>query len=178
MKTNNSIRKFTLKAAGAMVAAASLLFLINTSQAETLHQSLNGSDARTGDNGKAVEKKVMETKTTPDGEAARMVGSVNQWGFVNYWFGLPTPAGKAVVRLKLYVDDPDLTNGYALYIKREGQDPLVSRFKLPADAKKDSSVIVDVPVDVPAEWNCVTLKKILANDKPSYWIESISVVLP
>ncbi|MDR1190142.1 MAG: hypothetical protein LBK60_00570 [Verrucomicrobiales bacterium] len=166
----------SIKAICQTVAAVAVLTAA-TSYGETVHQSLNGTDARTGENAKAVEKNVMEVKSTPDGEIARVVGSVNQWGYVNYWFGLPAPAGKSVIRLKLWVDDPDLTSAYAIYVKREGQDPLVCRIKLPADVKKDSMVTVDIPVDVPQEWNCATLKKIVNNDKPSYWIRSISTVL-
>jgi hypothetical protein len=155
-----------------------LALLTATTQAQTVHQTLNGDAARTGENASAVEKKVVETKTTPDGTVARVAGTVTQWGYVNYWFGLPAPAGKATLRLNIYVEDPDQLNSYAAYIKREGQDPLVLRFKLPADAKKDTFVNVDIPVDVPQEWNCVTLKKIVANETPGYWIKTISVILP
>jgi hypothetical protein len=147
-------------------------------RAETVHQSLAGAAAKTSTGEDAVAKKIVETKDLPSGEKlVRLSGATPQWGFVNYWFGLPSPAGPVILRVKAYVDDSE-TASYAFYIKREGADPLVQKLEIPATAAKNSFVTVDIPVDMNMEWNGLALKKIAASDKPSPWIESISVVKP
>lgn len=168
MKTTNSI-----------IAALALCLLAGgNAYSETIHQTLRGVDAFTGDGGKALDKKLMEAKDIPDnGKVARVVGSVPQWGYVNFWFGLPAPAGASTLRVKIYVDDSETAN-YALYIKKPSGDPLVEKLQIPSDAQANSFVTIDIPVDLEQEWNGLSLKKIAASDKPSPWIDSISVVLP
>ena len=147
-------------------------------RADTVHQSLAGSAAKTGSGEDAVAKNAVETKSLPSGEkVARLAGSNPQWGYVNYWFGLPAPAGPVILRVKAYVDDAE-TAQYAFYIKRDGAEPLVQKLEIPSTAKKDSFVTIDIPVDLNTEWNGIALKKIAASDKPGPWIESISVVKP
>ena len=147
-------------------------------RAETVHQSLAGAAAKTGSGEDAAAKNAVETKTLPTGEKVTRVAASNpQWGYVNYWFGLPSPAGPVILRVKAYVDG-DETAPYAFYIKRDGAEPLVQKLEIPATAKKDSFVTIDIPVDLNTEWNGIALKKIAASDKPGPWIESISVVKP
>ena len=167
MKTNHTI-----------VTALSLCLLASgNTYCETVHQTLRGEDAFSGEGAKAVDKKIMEIKDVPGGKVARVVGSVPQWGYVNYWFGLPSPAGPSILRVKLFVDDSE-TADYAFYIKKPSGDPLFEKLQIPADAKKNGFVTIDLPVDLPQEWNGLALKKVAKSDKPSPWIDSISVVLP
>ena len=165
-----------------LTSLASLLalsaFVLGDVRAESVHQTLTGAAAKTSGGEDAVAKKLVETKDLPSGEKiVRLAGSTPQWGFVNYWFGLPAPAGPVVLRVKAYVDGSE-TASYAFYIKREGAEPLVEKLEIPAGAAKDGFVTVDIPVDLNTEWNGLALKKIAASDKPSPWIESISVIKP
>lgn len=147
-------------------------------RAESVHQSLAGVAARTSSGEEAVAKKAVETKELPSGEKiVRLTGATPQWGFVNYWFGIPSPAGPVVLRVNVYVDESE-TAPYAFYIKREGAEPLVEKLEIPANAARNGFVTIDIPVDLATEWNGLALKKIAASDKPGPWIESISVVKP
>lgn len=147
-------------------------------RAETVHQSLAGAAAKTSSGEDAEAKKLIETKNAPSGEkVSRLAASTPQWGFVNYWFGLPSPAGPVVLRVKAFVDDSE-TAPYAFYIKRDGAEPLVQKLEIPANTAKNTFVTVDIPVDINTEWNGLALKKIAASDKPGPWIESISVIKP
>jgi hypothetical protein len=102
---------------------------------------------------------------------------MGQWGFVTCWFGLPAPEGKAVVRLRLYVDDQK-TAHYSLYtVNKKGQSG-IGALKIPADAKAGSFVTVDVPVDAKAEWSGLAIKKTEKSNLPGPWIDTVSVVLP
>jgi hypothetical protein len=154
------------------------LIALGDLRAESVHQSLAGTAAKTGSGEDAVAKNAVETKSLPSGEKlARLAGSNPQWGYVNYWFGLPAPAGPVILRVKAYVEDGD-TAPYAFYIKRDGAEPLVQKLEIPANTAKNTFVTVDIPVDLNNEWNGIALKKIAASDKPSVWIESLSVVKP
>ncbi|MBN8709322.1 MAG: hypothetical protein BGO12_05165 [Verrucomicrobia bacterium 61-8] len=157
------------------IAAIGALTLGNV-RADTVHQSLGGEAARTSGGQDAVAAKLVETKDLPSGEKlTRLPGSTQQWGYVNYWFGLPSPAGAVTLRVKVYVDDT-ATGSYAFYIKRPAGDPLVKKLEIPADAPKNDFVTVDIPVEMTDEWNGLALKKIAASDKPSPWINTISVI--
>jgi hypothetical protein len=160
-------------------ATLALCFLASGNiYSETVHQTATIESALSGEGAKATDKKLIETKDLSSGEKiGRCVGSMPQWGFVNFWFGIPVPAGKATLRLKVYVDDTE-PGSYALYVTQPGGDPLIKKLEIPADAKKNAFVTIDVPVDVAKEWNGLALKKIAASDKPGPWIESIQAVLP
>ena len=168
-----------MKTLSTLVAALTVCLLANThSFAETTHQTVRGEAAMTPDGAQALAKKLIEVKSLPDGgNAARVVGTMNQWGFVNFWFGLPAPAGKVIVRFKVYVEEGE-TAPFAAYIKKGSGDPQVSKLLVPADAPKNAVVTIDIPVDSPQEWNGLALKKIATSDKPSLWIESVSIILP
>ena len=168
-----------MKKINSLIGAIAVCLLANANiYAETIHQTVKGEAAYTGEGGSALTKKQIEVKNVPDkGTVARVVGSLNQWGYVNFWFGLPVPAGKSVLRFKVYVEDGD-TAEYAIYISNSAGDPIVTKLIIPADAPKNSVVTVDVPVDVPAEWGGFAFKKMVTDNKPSIWIESISAVLP
>src|SRR5512138_3173238 len=88
--------------AAAMILA---LGIVSTARAESIHQSVPGSKLHTGDGGNAVAKGQMETKKVDgaqSGDVARVKGTMNQWGYVTCWFGLPAPQGKTIVRIRLY----------------------------------------------------------------------------
>lgn len=151
---------------------------LGQARAESVHQTLTGDAARTSGGQDALAAKIIETKDLPSGEKiARLVGTTPQWGFVNYWFGIPAPAGTVTLRVKVYVDETEPAS-YAFYIKRAAGEPLVKKLEIPADAAKNGFVTVDIPVESTDEWNGLAFKKIAASDKPSPWIGSISVVKP
>lgn len=147
-------------------------------RAESVHQSLGGEAALTSGGQDALAAKAVETKDLPSGEkVTRLVGNTPQWGFVNYWFGLPAPAGTVTLRVKVYVDDTE-PGSYAFYIKRPAGEPLVKKLEIPADAAKNELATVDIPIESTDEWNGLALKKITASDKPGPWISSVSVIKP
>ena len=166
----------------AMVVLA-LLALSGLSLAETVHQTMPGAKLYTGDGGNAVAKGQMETKKVEGaeaagGEVARVKGNMQQWGFVTAWFGLPAPEGKSIVRLRVYNEAGQKAAKYMLYTRnKEGQNG-IGDLKLPADAKENSFVTIDVPVTAKAEWNGLVIKKAEKNDLPSLWIDTVSVVIP
>jgi hypothetical protein len=164
------------------MAAAMTLCLATVALAETVHQKADADKAYAsgGGAGSAVEKKLMEVKPeekAESGKIARVAGSVQQWGFVSYWFGIPTPAGKATLRFHIYVDDGKVADFGVYKVTKSGQD-FLAKLKIPADAKPKTFVDVDVPVDSKDEWSGITLKKMEKSDDPSPWIDTISVVLP
>lgn len=167
-----------MKITNTIIAALTLSLLASgTARSETIHQTAQGEVARTSGGADAAAQKLIEIRDLPSGEkVARLAGSTPQWGFVNYWFGLPSPAGESTLRVKVWVGEEE-TGSYAFYIKKEGGDPIVKKLEIPADAPKASFVTIEIPVDMPQEWNGLALKKIAASDKPGPWIDSISVVL-
>ncbi len=145
--------------------------------AETVFQTVPGEAAVTSDGKKALAQKLIESKTLPEGEVSRTPGTLPQWGYVNYWFGISAPAGKTVVRFKIFVDD-EATANFGAYTRVKGEQTLLGKIVIPADAPKNAFVTVDIPVDSPEEWNGISLKKIEKSDKPGPWIGSVSVVQP
>lgn len=160
-----------------ILSASAFLLACSLAWAETVHQQLDGSAAHKGDGSKAVASGVMETKTTASTtEVARVTANMNQWGYVTYWMGLPTPPGASVVRITVFnTGEPTAT--YGVYIVGGSKDP-VGKLTIPADAPKDAPVNIDVPVSLPKEWSGITIKKFSADSLPSPWIKSVSVVLP
>jgi hypothetical protein len=149
---------------------------------ETVHQTVEGVNANTGDGGVALAKNVTEAMTTPadagSTKVARVKSSMVQWGYITFWFGVPVPAGNVVARFKVYVDGSD-TADYALYTNApNAHDTIVGHLLIPADAKKNTFVDVNVPISSTAEWSGLILKKAEVADKPSPWISSVSIVLP
>jgi hypothetical protein len=167
MKTVNSI----------IVALALCLVANANAYSETIHQTVTGDAAVAPDGGTALSKKLIEVKTIGSDTVARLTGDVKQWGYVSYWFGIAAPAGKTVLRFKVYVDDT-VTADYGVYARLKTGQTFVAKLVVPADAKKNAFVDIDVPVDSTDEWNGASLKKMDATDKPSPWIGSVSVVLP
>jgi hypothetical protein len=168
-----------MKIATPLILALTFLLVASPSAySETVHQTVNGDSAYTPQGESAVAKKLVEVKDASDGsKMAHVVGSLTQWGFVNYWFGLPAPAGNAVVRFKVFVDG-NATATYNIYTNLKSGQTFVAALAIPADAKKGDFVTVDVPVNSPEDWSGLTLKKADSSDKPSPWIDSISIVLP
>ncbi len=147
-------------------------------RAESIFQSLDGAAAFAPDGGTALAKNLTETKVVPEGgTVARTLGSLPQWGYIAFWFGQPAPAGKVIVRFKVYVDDSD-TAAFGIYTKSTSEQVLITKLEIPADAKKNAYVTIDVPVDSKEDWSGLILKKMEASDKPSPWIASVSTVLP
>jgi hypothetical protein len=167
-----------MKIANSIIVALVFCLLTNGNAfSETVHQTVQGASAYTGDGKKALDAKVIEVKITPDNvTVARVAGSVSQWGFVNFWFGQATPAGKVVLRFRIWVDDSTPAD-YGVYIHSLG-DALQGKIAIPTDAKKNSFVYVEVPIDSPKEWNGLSLKKLDSSPNPSPWIDTVSVILP
>lgn len=156
-----------------MFTLAAAVLLASVAGAEQVHQKAAGEKAA-GDK-KLIE--IKEIKGAESGKLARVKGEMNQWGYVSYWMGIPAPAGKSVIRLRIYVDK-EPTAAFGVYThSAEGQE-LVRKLELPADAKPDTFITVDIPVDAKTEWGGVTLKKFEKSDKPGPWIDQVSVVLP
>ncbi len=154
-----------------------LLFTLN-SQAESVYQKAPGEAALKGD-GKSA-KDVLETNpnTQADsGKVVRLKGSLGQWDYVAYWFGLKVPAGDSVLRFRVY-NDGNPAASYAIYMRDANGQNMVGKLDIPADAKKDSFVDIDLPVTATEEWSGVIVKKAEKSDKPSPWIDTVSAVLP
>lgn len=152
------------------IIAAIACMVIN---AETVHQKLPGTSF-TGQK-KYVETK--EVKGSTHGKVARVIGKMNQWGYVAYWFGIPAPEGESIVRFKIYVDK-DPVAVYGVYVKTDGDQKFIKRLKLPKDAKPGTFVTIDIPVKSDVEWSGMILKKFEKSDKPSPWIDTVSIVIP
>ena len=172
-----------MKIINSIVATLAFGLLANVSAySEAIHQTMEGEDAYVsgGGSGSALAKGLIEVKDVPQadgGKVGRVVGSAGQWAFISFWFGQPAPAGKVIVRFKIYVDGTD-TAAFGVYTDLKAGQNLVTKLQIPADAKKDSFVNVDIPVDSPEEWSGLSLKKFEKSDKPGPWIDSVSVVLP
>ncbi|HSI84413.1 MAG: hypothetical protein ACAI35_12985 [Candidatus Methylacidiphilales bacterium] len=146
--------------------------LAGVALAEKVHQKSEGEAAYAGDGGSALATKKIETKKVDGAEVARVTGATTQWGFVKYWLGIPTPAGHAVIRVRvLKTDEP--TAKYALYIGDKG--PLA--LTIPADAKNGDLVDIDIAVDIEKEWSGITLKKVSPDTLPGPWIDSFTVLV-
>lgn len=146
--------------------------LLGLALAEKVHQKMEGEAAYSGDGGSALANKKIETKTVEGDEVARVTGAMPQWGYVNYWLGIPAPAGSAVIRVKVLKTDEPVAK-YGLYVGKKG--PLF--LEIPESAKAGEFVDVDVPVEIDDEWNVVVLKKASKDDLPGPWIDSISVLV-
>jgi hypothetical protein len=172
-----------MKVATITIAVLAFYLLANPSAySETIHQTMQGADAYAagGGAGSALTKGLVEVKDNAQasgGKIARVVGTAGQWAYVSFWFGVPAPAGKAVVRFRVYVDGTD-TASFGVYTHLKAGQNLETKLQIPADAKKDSFVNVDVPVDVAEDWSGLTLKKFENSTKPGPWIDSVSIVLP
>ena len=168
-----------MKITNSMIAALiSTSLLVTSLHAESIFQSVRGENASAPSGGTAADKKLTETKDIAGGaKVAHVAGTVPQWGFISFWFGQMVPAGKVVIRFNVYVDDT-ATAEYGIYAQLKSGQTLLGKLTIPADAKKGSIVAIDQPVDQPEEWNGVLLKKIENSEKPSPWIDSVSVVVP
>jgi hypothetical protein len=157
-----------------------LLTLGPVALAERVHQSLPGEKASAGDGSSALDKKLIEVKAdkgATSGKVARVVGSVGQWGFVTYWFGVPAPEGKSILRLRVLVEDG--AGEFAVYIRPAGGgQQMIGKIAPPADARPGSFVDIDLAIDAKGEWSGAVIKKMAKDDKPGPWIDTISVVTP
>jgi hypothetical protein len=145
---------------------------MNAYAGETLLQTVNGDKTEQGDR--------LEVKAEPkanSGKIARVHADLPQWGAVIYLLEKPIPAGKSIIRFRIYVDGQD-TAKYSAYTLVNGDDVNIGLIPIPADAKTGSFINADVPVDSQTEWNGVFIKKVEKTDKPGPWIDTISVVKP
>lgn len=162
---------------------AALVFSLITSlnaHSETIHQTIQGENATSSNGSTALSQNIIEVNdvaSADGGKVGRLKGSIKQWGFASYWFGIPAPAGNVTVRFKIYVDGTDTTT-IGIYTNLKSGQNFVTKLQIPADAKKGSFVTVDVPISATEEWSGLTLKKFTSDDKPGPWIDSISTVLP
>jgi len=164
-----------------MAAALGAIIWVSPAMAETVHQKVQGTKLFTGAGGNAVAKGQMETKKVEgaeSGEVARVKGSMNQWGYVTAWFGIPTPAGECTIRFRLYNEAGEKNAKYMLYIAGQAGNSGFGELKIPQDAKENEFVTVDVSISVSTDWNGLTIKKADKTDLPSPWIDTISVILP
>lgn len=168
-----------------MMAAAMVIAFagFTTAQAEMVHQTVPGAKLHTGDGGNAVAKGQMETKKVAGaegeaGEVARIKATMNQWGYVTAWFGLPAPQGKSVIRIRFYNEAGQKAAKYMLYIAGQAGKTGFGELKVPADAKENEFVTIDITVNASQEWNGLTIKKVDKTDLPSPWIDTISIVMP
>lgn len=163
-----------------VLALFAIVSLCDTAVAETVHQTVPSAKIYTGSGDNAIDKGVMEVKKV-DGatndQVARIKGNMNQWGYVNCWFGVPAPAGKSIVRIRVF-NDGQKTAKYLLYIRTSGGQHMIGPLAIPADAKENTFVDVDVPVNASDEWSGLVIKKADKSDLPSPWIDTVSVVLP
>ena len=158
---------------GKLFLGAAVLAMAGVVSAETLHQKREGEDG--------TDKKYLEVKEMKDasgGRIARVKGSMNQWGYVSYWMGIATPEGPSIIRIRVY-NDGEPSAAYGVYKHGPDGQELLQKLTIPADAKKDAFVDIDIPVkNAKSEWGGVTLKKFEKNDKPGPWIDTVSVLLP
>lgn len=160
-----------------LALSCSLLFTF-TAPAETVHQKANGEAALKGD-GKSA-KDVLEVKPSAEagsGNLVRVKGSVGQWDYVAYWFGLRVPAGDSILRFHIFNDGSD-TAAYMIYIKDANGQTMLGKLEIPAGTPKDSFANVDFPVKATDEWSGVIVKKADKSANPSPWIDTVSAVLP
>jgi hypothetical protein len=160
-----------MKTTKMIVTAIALSFAI-FANAEEVHQKIQGENPTKG----KEHIQVKAIKGADSGKVGRVKGSLNQWGFVSYWMGIPTPDGKSIIRIRVY-NDGNPTATYAVYIDVDGQK-FIKKLEIPANAKKDAFVNIDIPVNVDAEWSGIFLKKFEKTDKPSPIIDTISVIVP
>lgn len=161
-----------------IIAASCGLLLTFNSLAETVHQKAPGDSALKGD-GKSA-KDVLETNTVAGADSGKVVrakGSLGQWDYVAYWFGIKVPAGDSVLRFRVY-NDGSATASYAIYMRDANGQNMVGKLEIPANAAKDSFVDIDLPVTASEDWSGVIVKKAEKSDKPSPWIDTVSAILP
>ncbi|HPO90802.1 MAG TPA: hypothetical protein P5105_03590 [Victivallales bacterium] len=149
-----------------------LLLAIFANAGNQVHQKVQAENPTNEKN----KMEIKEVKGAEEGKVARVKGSMNQWGFVSYWLGIPTPDGKSTIRLRVFHDgnSPAI---FAVYINLEGQK-FIKKIEIPEDAENNTFVNIDIPVETDAEWSGIFLKKFEKSDKPSPWIDSITVLLP
>lgn len=160
-----------------LALACSVSLTLNT-LAETVHQKADGDAALKGD-GKSA-KEVLEVKPSAEagsGKLVRVKGTVGQWDYVAYWFGLRVPAGDSILRFHIFNDGGD-TASYMIYLKDANGQTMLGKLEIPASAPKDSFVNVDFPVKATDEWSGVIVKKADKSANPSPWIDTVSAVLP
>lgn len=157
------------KTALLFIAAVSCMVV----NAEKIHQKLPG----TSFTGKKELVESKQVKEATNGKVARMSGKMVQWGYVAYWFGIPAPEGKSIVRFKIYVDKTPVA-AYGVYIKTENGQKFIKKLEIPEDAKPESFITIDVPVESDVEWSGLILKKFEKSDKPGPWLDTVSIVLP
>jgi hypothetical protein len=128
----------------------------------------------------------LDVKAEPkanSGKIAHIESHAHLWNFANFWLGKMVPAGKSIIRFRLYVDgqataDTPIYIGNSKGFKSPHHHVEFGKLPPPAGAKIGSFVDVDVPVDFPEEWDVVVVKKGEENDKPTPWIDTVSIVQP
>lgn len=165
-----------------LAMTAMILMAVTVLKAEKIHQKINGDAAVLQNQSSAVASGAMEVKEVKDGDrtvkVARPSGKVEQWGFVSYWMGLATPAGKAILRIRIFVDDDDPAHFSVYKISATGAHEGVKPIRIPDDAKTGSFISLDISLESAENWSGLALKKTEMTANPGPWIESITVVLP
>jgi len=161
-----------------LIAAIMTAFSLNTmAGAAEVHQKTEGENAYTSSGSSALDAGMVETLDVNGATVARVTGAMNQWGFVNYWIGIPAPAGKSTLRVRLY-SSADASAKYLLYVSINGNQKMLKELRVPAETAAGTFVDVDFAVDAEGEWSGIVLKKADTSTNPSPWIDSISVLLP
>lgn len=171
---NLIFQKYLMKKISILPLAAALLApFFARAQA---YQTAEAESAYKGDGSAAKQDGQLEIKTLDGATIARVKNSMTQWGYVTYWMGLPTPAGSSKIRFRVYKTDEPIAR-YLIYVKSTEGQQMVGELTLPADAENDSFVTVDIPVDSTTEWSGIVVKKASADELPSPWIDTVSVLV-
>ena len=145
--------------------------------AETVHQSIEAEDGQGGTgNGASRDNGSLEIQEVDGATLARVVPTFNQWAYVSYWIGIPTPAGKATVRLHVY-NTEDITAKFVVYIKVEEGQKMIGEIAVPPDAPKNAFVDINLPVELTEDWSGIILKKASKESDPGPWIDNIKVIV-
>ncbi len=172
-----------MKNSNRIIAALAILCMASVSAySETIHQTVQGEAAYApgGDSGSAFTKGLIDVKDVPDaegGKVGRLKSTAGKWSYISYWFGIAAPAGKSIIRFRIYVDGTD-TAGLAVYSQVKSGQNMLAQLVIPSDAKPGTFVNVDVPCAATEDLSGVTIKKTDTSARPGPWIDSVSVVLP
>lgn len=155
---------------------AALLACTPIALAQKEHQKVEGEAAYTSSGSKAIEGDLLETRTEGDATLARLKPDMGQWGFVNYWIGIPAPEGSSIIRFRVF-NTAEETAKYLVYIQQGDNQKMLGALEIPADAPANEFVDVDIEVDSDTEYSGIVLKKSVKESAPSPWIDTVSVLL-
>ncbi|WP_309385905.1 hypothetical protein [Cerasicoccus frondis] len=153
------------------------MFLIGTTLAMAeVYQTVQGENAYLGDGRSANEAGKLDVKEVGGSTAARVKSNFARWGYINYWMGIPTPAGPSTIRFRVYKSS-EPTAEYKVYIQTQSGHAYIGDFVVPEVAAEGNYVDVDLPVSQDGEWSGIVLKKASKDELPSPWIDTVCVLV-